>query len=537
MPYRANHRPRGRSIVLLCALALPLAAGKCGKQDTTETGETGLSPADFWETESLYGAANLDDDDENGVVDWEDAASGSDNDLAELLVPAGTGSVTVTLGGTGIRVWLDGALLLDETTTSTTLDATDARTLGVEFSDLLIEGSLGFEGGGNSNTIALMSAPLTLNNHFQVGTHLYMIAMSWGSYSNDAMVADLEEIVGSDRFTAVPGNQYGQDVWVQDEFEFGYRRTADNGGELIVDSIRSTGGNYLDAFPEEQLQEPDIAVKTWGAFGANSLDSFGNLETSPPVTVDGVVYPLGRIYYGGDNSLHPTEVLTDFLATQQVQAPVMPDSSWLCVGHVDEFFTFVPNSASDKGFELLVTDVDLTWELLDSLDPSTSIPKYQSAHGYSTVGELVNDGALRDMNEDIQRDEIERVIEDLKGDFGLEDSDITRVPGIWEENNWCGSYVLALIPGLVNLAVFTEAEGDHKLLIADPFLRGTGVDQEEDPYIALWTSLMPEGTESFYVDNWSVYHEGWGEVHCATNIHREPGVDWWTDATHLLGGE
>ncbi len=172
MPYRANHRPRGRSIVLLCALALPLAAGKCGKQDTTETGETGLSPADFWETESLYGAANLDDDDENGVVDWEDAASGSDNDLAELLVPAGTGSVTVTLGGTGIRVWLDGALLLDETTTSTTLDATDARTLGVEFSDLLIEGSLGFEGGGNSNTIALMSAPLTLNNHFQVGTHL-----------------------------------------------------------------------------------------------------------------------------------------------------------------------------------------------------------------------------------------------------------------------------------------------------------------------------------------------------------------------------
>ena len=29
-----------------------------------------------------------------------------------------------------------------------------------------------------------------------------------------------------------------------------------------------------------------------------SLDSFGNLEVSPPVTVDGKTYPLGRILIG-----------------------------------------------------------------------------------------------------------------------------------------------------------------------------------------------------------------------------------------------
>ncbi len=532
-------RPHGPSLALLCALALPLTAANCGKQDDTsgDSGHTGISPAEFWEIEALYGQPNIDDDDENGVSDWDDGGSADDNDLAELVVPAGVGELSITLSGAGIRVWLDGAVLLDETTTTASLDGVGAASLMAEFSAPMVAGSLSFEGSGNSNTVTLMGAPLTLNNHFQVGTHLWVLEVNQPGYTNASMVADLETILGSDRFTSVAGNSYGNDVWVQDEFEFGYRRSEGNEGELILDSIRSQAGRYLDSFPEEQLQQPDVAVGTWGNGTPNSLDSFGNLETSPPVTVDGVEYPLGRIYYGGDDALHPSVALTSFLQAQQVQAPVRPDSSWLCVGHVDEFFTFVPDSSSPKGFTLLVTDVDLAWDLLDSMDPTTAIPKYSSAHGVSTIGDLVNDQALRDLNEDIQQDEIERVILDLKAEFGLDDGDITRVPGIWEENSWCRNYALALIPGLVNLAVFTEATGDHKLLIADPFLRDSGEDQSTDPYIALWDSLMPPGTESFYLDNWDVYHEGWGEVHCGTNIHREVGADWWTDAAHLLGGE
>jgi len=534
---RTSHS--GPSLALLCALALPLMAANCGKQDDTsgETGHTGISPSDFWEIESFYGAPNIDDDDENGTVDWDDAVATVDNDWAELVIPAGVGDLNLGLTGESVRVWFDGALLLDATTTSASLTGADAKTLSIEFGEPVAQGELSFDGGGDSNTIALMAAPLTLNHHFQVGTHLWILSVNSMGYSNASMVTDLETILGSDRVTAVAGTGYGNDVWVQDEFEFGYRRIADNDGEIIVDSIRSQQGRYLDPFPEEQLQRPDVAVGTWGSSTPNSLDSFGNLETSPPVTVDGVEYPLGRIYYGGDDGLHPSVGLTSFLQSQQVQAPVRPDSSWLCVGHVDEFFTFVPDSSSPKGFTLLVTDVDLAWDLLDSMDPSTEIPKYTSAHHVSTIGDLVDDQALRDLNDDIQQDEIERVILDLKAEFGLDDSDITRVPGIWEENSWCRNYALALIPGLVNLAVFTEATGDHKLLIADPFLRDSGEDQSTDPYIALWDSLMPPGTESFYLDNWDVYHEGWGEVHCGTNIHREVGADWWTDATHLLGGE
>lgn len=36
------------------------------------------------------------------------------------------------------------------------------------------------------------------------------------------------------------------------------------------------------------------------------------------------------------------QALQDFLAAQQVQAPVKLYSDWLYVGHVDEFLSFVP---------------------------------------------------------------------------------------------------------------------------------------------------------------------------------------------------
>lgn len=37
-----------------------------------------------------------------------------------------------------------------------------------------------------------------------------------------------------------------------------------------------------------------------------------------------------------------TKVVQDFLWAQKVQEPVALFSDWLCVGHVDEFMTFVP---------------------------------------------------------------------------------------------------------------------------------------------------------------------------------------------------
>ncbi|MFH1468186.1 MAG: protein-arginine deiminase family protein [Pseudomonadota bacterium] len=527
---------------LLCLLCLPALASRCDDKTPDSDDLTDTAAEAFWDTTEVLGVPNIDDDDENDVEDWDDGANGDDDDLATLDIPATVfdevgGSMDLTLTGEGIRVWLDGAVLLDAEQPTATLGGAEACSLRVEFQDFLVSGSLGFEGGDRSHEVALLSSPLVLNHHLQAATHLFVISVSGPGYNNASMVADLQDILGSERVTVAPGTQFGEDVWVQDEIEFARARAPGLSLEVVIDSIRSQGGRYLDHFAEDYLQEPGVAIRTWGAGMANSLDSFGNLETAPPTTAGGVDYPLGRIYAGGSFDLHPNAVFWDFLGAQGVQAPFRPDSTWLCVGHVDEFTAFLPDPSAPRGFRLAVVDVGVAYDLLDALDPGLAIPKYTAVHGYSTVGELVSDDTLRAWNEDIQRDDIEPAIEVYMDAMGLDEGDLIRVPGIFEENAWCRNYALALIPGMVNLAVFTEADAPAKLLIADPFLRSSTMTQEEDPFLAAWDALMPQDSERYYLDDWSVYHEGWGEVHCGTNIRREPGADWWDSARHLLGGE
>ena len=74
---------------------------------------------------------------------------------------------------------------------------------------------------------------------------------------------------------------------------------------MVIDSIRDRG---LDPLPEAELEGNGVGVQTWGEGWATSQDPFGNLEASPPVTVDGVEYPFGRIYYGDWRRHHPYRV-------------------------------------------------------------------------------------------------------------------------------------------------------------------------------------------------------------------------------------
>ncbi|VTJ50685.1 Hypothetical predicted protein [Marmota monax] len=87
------------------------------------------------------------------------------------------------------------------------------------------------------------------------------------------------------------------DRWIQDEIEFGYIEAPHKGFPVVLDSPRD--GNLKD-FPIKQLLGPDFGYVTREPLfeSVTSLDSFGNLEVSPPVTVNGKAYPLGRILIG-----------------------------------------------------------------------------------------------------------------------------------------------------------------------------------------------------------------------------------------------
>ncbi|NXD42397.1 PADI3 deiminase, partial [Copsychus sechellarum] len=96
--------------------------------------------------------------------------------------------------------------------------------------------------------------------------------------------------------TVCPAPQNRQDRWIQDEVEFGYIQAPHKTFPVVFDSPRDLG---LKDFPVRSILGPDFGyVARQAPEGASSLDSFGNLEVSPPVTVRGKEYPLGRILIG-----------------------------------------------------------------------------------------------------------------------------------------------------------------------------------------------------------------------------------------------
>ena len=98
----------------------------------------------------------------------------------------------------------------------------------------------------------------------------------------------------------------------------------------------------------------------------------------------------------------------------------------------------------------------------------------------------------------------------------------------------CGGDVAALIPGTPNLIVGNPAGTTPILYPPDPFFRGNGAAQSEDPVIADFVERMPAGLEVNFLDDWSTYHLQLGEVHCGTNVVRTPLQNWWEVALHLL---
>lgn len=527
----------------------------------------------------LIGVINADDDALDGVIDWDAGIphpeSGQaatydplDSELVEVVVHASDRPLRLSLEGDPltVRVWRNGEVLLGDDGAAGITEVVLGHglrdvSLWVEFGDynarhaLTVAEEPGEEDAGGDEDrrplatlrLPLSSAPLVLNHHLQPAERMWamQVPSSWGpTYNNAAMIEAFEAQLG-DRFVPIAAGTYQGDVWVQDEFEFSILGHLQGQLDLVVDSIRNgqgASGHGLDDVPEDLIAvEPDWAVDTWGVgTRATTYDSFGNLEATPPVTVDGVFYPFGRIYYGSVGRMSPNEELRLFLDDQQVQRPFTLDTSWLIVGHVDEFVSFIPDPSSERGFKLVIADTDAAWAVLDTLDPDAPLTRWDGSerryegHDMATIGELVDHPGLRDLNEDLQRDVLDPQLELLLAETGLTEADVIRLPSLFYEP-WGASYgAVALLPGMVNLTVWNPEGETPTLFLADPYLRGEGEPQSADPMIAAVRALLPEGVDSVFVDNWYVYHMGLGEVHCGTNVERQVLAQWWTDALHLV---
>ncbi|KAK5872064.1 hypothetical protein PBY51_012797 [Eleginops maclovinus] len=323
------------------------------------------------------------------------------------------------------------------------------------------------------------------------------------------------------------------DRWMQDELEFGYIDSPHHRFPVVLDSPRD--GELLD-FPYDELLGPDFGYVTRVVErkDVSSLDSFGNLEVSPPVTVNGKNYPLGRILIGvafptATKGRNMTKVVQDFLWAQKVQEPVALFSDWLLVGHVDEFMTFVP-APDRKGFRLLLASPDAGYKLFRRLQ--------RDGHGQAklfeglkdeepqTVDEILNDKGLEGQNNYAQSC-IDWNRDVLKRELGLDDEDIIDLPILFklvmEDNKEAEAEfrAVAYYPDLVNMIVLGKNLG-----IPKPF--GPKVNGRCALEAEMCSLMEGLGLSCTFIDDFASYHKKLGEVHCGSNVLREPfDFKWW----------
>ncbi|KAF5120469.1 Protein-arginine deiminase type-3 [Metarhizium anisopliae] len=290
------------------------------------------------------------------------------------------------------------------------------------------------------------------------------------------------------------------------------------GAWLVASQIRSTGvGMVTDVQPEGSNEE--------------TLDSMGNLETIPPYEFNGKNFSAGRIVMGANETAGRVPLSLPFLQAQEMQDPLLIDTTWLEVQHVDEFLQFLPakTSKTSRKWRVMVSDPMAALEILQQVqaeghgnDLFTSRPPTKNRNPF-TVDRLLGDGSLAKTNEECAR-RIQGTLDMLKAETGITEDEIFRVPVLYirvDEPKIPSNgdfQVGAAYPNAVNGLVLNDS-----LYVAPKqwgWLNATGTDTMQ---YAVQKAYEKAGYKVDFVDDWDL-HLRKGDIHCATNVFRElPG--------------
>lgn len=387
-----------------------------------------------------------------------------------------------------------------------------------------------------ADRVMLRVAPWIMTPNTQPAIKIYTTRIEHGTANNDAFLTGLKAAVGAEGLDLViiEADDHQNDRWIQDEIEIGYTQSHRGHLPVVFDSPRD---RELDSYPEAKMLDADFGHFVVGGGVANTLDSFGNLEVSPPVTVDGRTYPLGRIIVGGrrdgdlkHSSRQMMAEVRQFLYAQRVQFPFELYTDWLSVGHVDEIVSFVHDDTAPKGFRCLLASPTKAKEILQDLSNADygAIPLFEGkfrgdgSDAQRTVDEVLADAALWGVNDGYQAimDENRAILE---RELGLDRDDFVNIPvafQIIEGPNGTVERTLAYFPDMVNHLV-------HKDLSIVPKPYGPVINGK-CAFEKAFEEAMPNRRVTF-IDDWYSYHEMSGEVHCGTNALRRPFniSRWW----------
>ncbi|XP_039364491.1 protein-arginine deiminase type-3-like isoform X1 [Mauremys reevesii] len=372
-----------------------------------------------------------------------------------------------------------------------------------------------------TDTVVFHMAPWIMTPNTQRPLEVFVCSVS----DNADFVEAVSELARKARckLTVCPEVENRNDRWIQDEMEFGYVQAPHKTFPVVFDSPRD---GKLQDFPFKSILGPDFGYVTREPYNetVSSLDSFGNLEVSPPVTVKGKEYPLGRILIGSSfprvGGRRMMKAVRDFLCAQKVQPPIELYVDWLCVGHVDEFLSFVP-APGRQGFRLLLASPSACYKLFrekqeEGCGEARLFEELETVTT-TTIDEILANETLRRENDYVQSC-IDWNRDILKQELGLGEKDIIDLPQLFTVIDKEAS---AFFPDMVNMIVL----GKH-LGIPKPY--GPMVDGRCCLEENVRSLLEPLGLTCTFIDDFFSYHALLGEIHCGTNVRRKPfSFKWW----------
>jgi protein-arginine deiminase len=375
----------------------------------------------------------------------------------------------------------------------------------------------------------------------------------WSSDESTEFVDGVQESADAAEVTYETYGNYG-DQWTQDWMQTGYfaMPIQGEGGEVVVHGMgvanaRPWGRNNSDnQLPLRWLMRNYLGPNK-GVFHAykephtgDTYDSHGNHDLIPAYTNGDQSFPLGRIIIGS-GVLKETR---DFYNAQGAQSPYYTsNSSWLLVGHVDEYFSYAP-AATERGWKLLVAAPVRARGMFDDLsaDGGGALIVHQNKDFYdfqsgnlvpadSSVDELLANEDVMDASQTAQVF-VDEEIQKLADEVGLADDEIVEMPFLYGAINAGYKAHVAYQPGTVNLLLMGDVAAIPKPF--GPRVNGEDIF-ETDLNQRLGTSAEKlgkdgQGLVNVYVDNWDLYHRLDGEVHCGTNPETSApfsSVNWW----------
>lgn len=431
-----------------------------------------------------------------------------------------------------------------------------------------------------TDRVTLHAAPLLTHHHLQQAQQV-MVIEKRGDYPYDraqkkfvkVLETQVERAGIAKPLLKFPMHELDEDIWVQDFLEPGYVTMAGPGGKphgmrVMIRSAqpwRDAGRLVFEKLRGRNVGA--VQVSLGRGVEDSTLDSMGNLETIPAYEHGGRSYPAGRIVMGEykDTGVKPVKAMRTLLASQGMQDPLLLDTSWLDVGHVDEFVQFLP-ADTPRGWRLAIADPELGMKLLkDAKAAGHGATKMFSFKGgeyasapKETINQVLAAGRLREDNA-LAAQRIAANLKTLKRETGITDAEVVRVPALYsrpndeEQGDFAGTRRLTRLGASADVPDAAGEYGKRDLGAAvdetrmvSAYIPGAvnGVVLAKDRYLApkQWGPLIggkdifteavnaayrKAGMRVSYVDDYETYHLRNGEVHCGTNTLRDISAPWW----------